>query len=298
MLLAARPRSAKTSRGSRSCAAASRTARPPRDYIVLPGLDFFDLPSLLAAIEKGFPFRTFERFVKTIGLPAERVAEVIGLPRRTLARRKIEGKLKADESDRLLRLARVCGAALDLYSGDREAAIRARSRSKSSSRASSTASSRDHRMAPHRLRVGRTMPSAAKDRAVRRGGGMSRAREWSTRPARSPWPRSSSSPIRNAPAPCAITRSSRARFPRCWSKRSTARCCRRTGANTRGRRRSSKPEAIGTPPGRPWCWRSRARSCPEEVNYLINREHDGFRAIGLPPFRMNLAGQAGLPVLH
>jgi len=96
---------------------------PPRGYIVLLGLDYFDLPSILKAVEKGFSWKTFERFVKNMGLPAEQVADVIGIPRRTLARRKVEGRLKADESDRLLRLARVFGSALDLFSGNREAAV-------------------------------------------------------------------------------------------------------------------------------------------------------------------------------
>lgn len=98
-------------------------AGTPRDYVVLLGIDSFDLPSLLKLIEKGFGWKTFERFVKNIDLPAEKVADVIGIPRRTLARRKIEGRFKPDESDRLLRLARVYGAALDLFSGDREAAL-------------------------------------------------------------------------------------------------------------------------------------------------------------------------------
>lgn len=95
----------------------------PRGYIVLLGLDYFDLPSILKAIEKGFSWKTFERFVKNLGLPAEQVGDVIGIPRRTLARRKVEGRLKADESDRLLRLARVFGSALDLFHGNRNSAV-------------------------------------------------------------------------------------------------------------------------------------------------------------------------------
>jgi putative toxin-antitoxin system antitoxin component (TIGR02293 family) len=95
----------------------------PHQYIVLLGLDYVDLPSILKAVEKGFSWKTFERFVKNIGLPADRIAEVMGIPRRTLARRKVEGRLKSDESDRLLRLARVFASALDLFHGDREAAV-------------------------------------------------------------------------------------------------------------------------------------------------------------------------------
>jgi putative toxin-antitoxin system antitoxin component (TIGR02293 family) len=97
--------------------------RTPHQYVVLLGLDYFDLPSILKAIEKGFSWKTFERFVKNIGLPAERIADVMGIPRRTLARRKVEGRLKPDESDKLLRLARVFGSALDLFHGNREAAM-------------------------------------------------------------------------------------------------------------------------------------------------------------------------------
>jgi putative toxin-antitoxin system antitoxin component (TIGR02293 family) len=95
----------------------------PRSYVVLLGLDFFDLPSLLKAVEKGFAWKTFERFVRNIGLPTEQVADVLGIPRRTLARRKSEGRLKTDESDKLLRLARVFGSALDLFDGNRESAV-------------------------------------------------------------------------------------------------------------------------------------------------------------------------------
>ena len=95
----------------------------PRGYVVLLGMNYFDLPSLLREIERGLSWKTFVRFVRNIGLPAERVAEVVGIPRRTLARRKAEGRLKSDESDRLLRLARVFGAALELFDGDREAAV-------------------------------------------------------------------------------------------------------------------------------------------------------------------------------
>jgi putative toxin-antitoxin system antitoxin component (TIGR02293 family) len=101
----------------------SGKTRTPRAYLVLLGLDFFDLPSVLQAVEKGFTWKTFERFVKNFGLPMEQVADVLGIPRRTLARRKVEGRLKSDESDRLLRLARVFGAALDLFDGNREAAV-------------------------------------------------------------------------------------------------------------------------------------------------------------------------------
>jgi len=100
-----------------------RRPATPRSYVVLLGLDYFDLPSILKAVEKGFAWKTFERFIRNIGLPAERIADIMGIPRRTLARRKVEGRLKADESDKLLRMARVFGSSLDLFDGNREAAV-------------------------------------------------------------------------------------------------------------------------------------------------------------------------------
>ena len=43
---------------------------------------------------------------------------------RTLVRRKVRGRFSADESDRLLRAARILGRALELFEGDRDAAMK------------------------------------------------------------------------------------------------------------------------------------------------------------------------------
>ena len=101
----------------------SRTGRPgDHAYVVLLGLTSFDLPVLLRLIEKGLSWRTLSRFVRNTGLTLEQVAELVAIPRRTLARRKIEGRLSSQESDRLLRAARIYGRALELFDGDRDAA--------------------------------------------------------------------------------------------------------------------------------------------------------------------------------
>ena len=46
----------------------------------------------------------------------------MAIPARTLARRKVEGRLHPEESDRVLRAARVLGRALELFEGDAAAA--------------------------------------------------------------------------------------------------------------------------------------------------------------------------------
>ena len=47
----------------------------------------------------------------------------VNIPRRTLTRRKREGVFAPDESDRLLRAARVFGRTLELFDGDRDRAL-------------------------------------------------------------------------------------------------------------------------------------------------------------------------------
>jgi len=95
----------------------------PHAYTVLLGLEYFDLPNVLKAVEKGFPFKAFERLMKNMNIPSDRLAEIVGIPRRTLARRKIEKRFTSDESERLLRGARVFAKTLRLYDGERDAAV-------------------------------------------------------------------------------------------------------------------------------------------------------------------------------
>src|SRR3989442_13131830 len=68
----------------------------------------------------GFPYATLETLATRFEIPQETLVRVLHLPPRTLARRKKARPLSADESDRLLRLARVAApAAAVLGSQDR-----------------------------------------------------------------------------------------------------------------------------------------------------------------------------------
>lgn len=99
-----------------------RGAPGPHAYVVLLGLETFDAPALLRLVRRGFLYRTFERFQRNICLPFERVTALVDIPRRTLTRRKRDGRFLPDESDRLLRASRVLGKTLTLFEGDRDAA--------------------------------------------------------------------------------------------------------------------------------------------------------------------------------
>lgn len=99
-----------------------RGAPGPHAYVILLGLEVFDPHDLLRAVRRGLSYRTFERFRRNTALPFERVLALIDIPRRTMTRRKREGRFLPDESDRLLRASRLFGKALELFEGERDAA--------------------------------------------------------------------------------------------------------------------------------------------------------------------------------
>jgi len=87
----------------------------PHQYVALLGMDLYDLPALLKSVHRGFTYKTFDRLIQNIGLSQEQVSRLVDVPQRTLTRRKHEGRFLPDESDRLLRAARVFGASLSLF---------------------------------------------------------------------------------------------------------------------------------------------------------------------------------------
>jgi putative toxin-antitoxin system antitoxin component (TIGR02293 family) len=98
------------------------TAATPRSaghlYVRLLGLQTYETPALLGRIREGLSFRSWEQFLRNTGLDRETAAHVVNIAPRTLARRKEEGRLHQDESDRLIRVARVFARAVELFCGD------------------------------------------------------------------------------------------------------------------------------------------------------------------------------------
>jgi putative toxin-antitoxin system antitoxin component (TIGR02293 family) len=91
-------------------------------YATLLGLRASDFPRLLEAVEAGFPFSVLERLRTATGLDADLLAQTHAIAPRTLTRRRQEGRFLPDESDRILRAARLFSRALQLFEGDRSAA--------------------------------------------------------------------------------------------------------------------------------------------------------------------------------
>jgi putative toxin-antitoxin system antitoxin component (TIGR02293 family) len=96
----------------------------PNSYVLLLGLETFETTHLVEVLDAGLPYGAFDRLVESSGLPADAVQALIDIPSRTMARRKQEDRFRSDESDRLVRAARVVGQALALFEGDRAAAAR------------------------------------------------------------------------------------------------------------------------------------------------------------------------------
>lgn len=69
-------------------------------------------------VRAGLGYGAFEHFRRHGAFDAVELAGLVNIPLRTLARRRAAGRLEPDESDRLVRLARVFAQAVSLFEGD------------------------------------------------------------------------------------------------------------------------------------------------------------------------------------
>lgn len=83
----------------------------------LDGTRLLDLDGrdVVAAVRAGLPAHALERLHDLLDLPMQDLAALLGIPPRTLTRRRQGGHLTPDESDRLLRLARLAELALAVF---------------------------------------------------------------------------------------------------------------------------------------------------------------------------------------
>lgn len=76
---------------------------------------------VIQVVQEGLDFAELESLREQLDLPLDRLAEQLGLSRATLHRRKARGRLTSDESDKVLRFARLLGQAVPLFGGLEEA---------------------------------------------------------------------------------------------------------------------------------------------------------------------------------
>lgn len=78
---------------------------------------------IIHLVRRGLPFSRLTAVSTEIGIPVRELAVVLEIPERTLARRRVAGRLGRDESERLLRVAKVVAKAIGLFEGDVPAAM-------------------------------------------------------------------------------------------------------------------------------------------------------------------------------
>ncbi len=93
-------------------------------YVSLLGIQTTDTAGLLEEVREGLAYSSWDRFLQSTGLTKEAASHLVQITSRTLARRKESGRLHPDESDRLVRAARIFSQAVALFEGHEEAARR------------------------------------------------------------------------------------------------------------------------------------------------------------------------------
>ncbi|MBI3014242.1 MAG: DUF2384 domain-containing protein [Candidatus Tectomicrobia bacterium] len=96
----------------------------PYGYVWLLGIRQQDPLRIVKRVERGLAFQAFERLQRNTKLSTSDLAEAVAVSARTLHRRKEQGRLAPDESDRLVRFSRIFGRVLELFEGNLDSARR------------------------------------------------------------------------------------------------------------------------------------------------------------------------------
>lgn len=94
------------------------------DYASSIGVKATDRLELAEKVQKGFPYESFIKLSELIELNSRFLADLVQISQRTLTRRRKEGKLQPDESERLLRYSKLLRMTIDLFEGNEVAAHR------------------------------------------------------------------------------------------------------------------------------------------------------------------------------
>lgn len=109
-------------RQARFRTASMPTVSPMHESARILGILAPDTPKLIRCVQEGFPFATVERLQHAFGLSTDEIVSLVQIPYRTMTRRRESGRLKADESDRVLRAAHLMHRAAVLFNNDPAAA--------------------------------------------------------------------------------------------------------------------------------------------------------------------------------
>ena len=94
----------------------TRTSAGPRELVVLR-------QPTLAEIRNGLPASFLDSLKDALEMTETQLADVVGIARQTLVRRKRQGALRRDEGDRAAMVTRMFNMALSCFDGNREHAL-------------------------------------------------------------------------------------------------------------------------------------------------------------------------------
>lgn len=86
-----------------------------------PELGTTEPAALARAVREGIPAGRFDALKKLLGVSTETLADVVGISPSTLSRRRKRGVFNKDESERVLRIARIALRAVDVLDGEENA---------------------------------------------------------------------------------------------------------------------------------------------------------------------------------
>jgi len=101
-------------------------ARPARRYVSLGaslGLPALGTDALIQKVQMGLHYRAVETLSSESGISISEIGATMQVPERTLARRRVAGRLSSEESEKLLRLSHIFEQAVSLFEGDVNAAV-------------------------------------------------------------------------------------------------------------------------------------------------------------------------------
>jgi putative toxin-antitoxin system antitoxin component (TIGR02293 family) len=78
------------------------------------GIQSKSLDDLIIHLKRGLPVISLTKLSDEMGVPENRLAIVVNIAQRTLTRRKKEGRFKPDESERVLRIAKLFERAIEV----------------------------------------------------------------------------------------------------------------------------------------------------------------------------------------
>lgn len=70
---------------------------------------------LIDALKIGFSADSFDKLKERLKISDNMLSKIVHIPQRTLTRRRQDGRLRPDESERILRIARIYDKALDVF---------------------------------------------------------------------------------------------------------------------------------------------------------------------------------------